>query len=78
MKTFVESDRFKITASIPRQFDKLFTKLFDTFLNIPSCNELPNLEEDFINNFVELFKAEFVRSFAKHKKYLSDINDFFN
>jgi checkpoint serine/threonine-protein kinase len=75
MSTYTENNRNKITQSIPRQFDKLYTKLFDTFLNIPSCHELPNLEEDFIRHFVILFKTELGASFSKSKKYLADLNE---
>jgi checkpoint serine/threonine-protein kinase len=75
MNTFNEQGKNKITQSIPRQFDKLYGKLFETFLNIPSCHELPDLEHDFIRHFVVLFKTELGATFSKSKKYLADLNE---
>ena len=41
-----DSGRNRITNTMPRTFDKLFADFFDTFLNIPSCQELPSLEKE--------------------------------
>ena len=70
-----ETGRFKMTTSFPRSFDKLFNRLFDTYLNIPSCQTIPNLEKEFINEFVKLFKGELAASFGKYKQYLLDLNN---
>jgi checkpoint serine/threonine-protein kinase len=78
MKTFSEGGRNKITNNIPRQYDKVFAELFDTYLNIPSCTEIPDLQTEWITKFVGLFKAELGSSFSKYKKYLKDLNEAFN
>jgi hypothetical protein len=75
---FVENGRNKITGSMPRSYDKLFAQLFDTFLNIPSCQEMPNLESEWIRAFVVLFKNELGSSFSKSKKYLQELNAAFS
>jgi checkpoint serine/threonine-protein kinase len=76
MKTSMYNGRNKFFGSIPRQFDSLFGKLFDSFLNIPSCRELPRLEDEFIAPFLALFETELAHggSFGKSKKYLDDLN----
>ena len=78
MNTYSENGKNKISCSIPRNFDKLFSSLFDTYLNIPSCNEIPDLQTEFINKFVNLFKYELGTSFSKSKNYLADLNKDFN
>ena len=78
MNTYSENGKNKISSSIPRNFDKLFSSLFETYLNIPSCNEIPDLQTEFINKFVNLFKYELGTSFSKSKNYLADLNKDFN
>ncbi len=77
MNTFVENGRFRSTQAIPRMYDKLYTKMFDTFLNIPSSHELPDLDNEFIKGFVMLFKPELGNTFNKSKKYLEEMNKHF-
>ncbi len=78
MKTYNENGRNKTTNVMPRSFDKIFSNLFDTFLNIPSCDEMPDLQKDWISQFVVLFKTELGASFSKHKKYLQELNESFH
>ncbi len=62
---------------MPRQFDSAFAEFFDTYLNIPSSQEMPSLQRDWISRFVVLFKTEIGASFSKSKKYLQDLNQYF-
>lgn len=78
MNTYQENGRNKISSSIPRSYDRVFAKMFDTFLNIPSSDHLPDLKNEFIGSLVVLFKNEIAQSFSKHKPYLQALNDHFN
>ena len=69
-----ETGKFKMTSSFPRSYDKLFQRLFDAYLNVSSSKTAPNLEEDFIREFVILFKNELSTSFGKYKQYLIELN----
>ena len=63
--------------AFPRAYDKIFNTLFDTYLNLPSSKDMPNLENEFIRNLVPLFKQELadpLRGFIKSKQYLQDLN----
>jgi len=74
METFTECDKYKMTKKMPRNYDKIFADLFETYLNIPNCQELPNLEKDWIAKFVPLFKNELGNSFCKSADYLKALN----
>ena len=37
METFTECDKYKMTKKMPRNYDKIFADLFETYLNIPNC-----------------------------------------
>ena len=67
-------DRFRINDKLPRGFDDVFQKFFDTFLNIPSCKTMPDLEKQWIPEFVNLFRTEFALNFSKSEKYLNELN----
>ena len=77
MKTYTNGEKNKITTSIPRNYDKIYTELFDHFLNIPGCDTITNITEDWIPKFIILFRQEVSQSFSKYKKYLKDLNDEF-
>lgn len=77
IKFFTEKDRNRMSLSLPRSYDKIYSNLFDSFLNIPSCKEIPNLEIDWIPEFVRLFKKDLGSSFMKSSKYLSAMNAHF-
>ena len=74
MNLYTEKDRFKLTNSFPRNYDPLFKRLFDTYLNLASSRTMPNLEDEYINEFVPVFKNELAASFSKSKQYLADLN----
>lgn len=63
-----------ITTSFPRHYDKVYAKMFDTFLNIPDCQNIPDVQSDWIPQFVGLFKSELGASFCKFTKYLKELN----
>jgi checkpoint serine/threonine-protein kinase len=71
-------ERFRLSDKLPRSYDSLYQKFFDTFLNIPSCTTMPNLEEEWIPGFVSLFRNELALNFSKSEKYLNHLNKFFN
>jgi hypothetical protein len=48
--------------------------MFETFLNIPDCQNIPDVQIDWIPQFVSLFKTELGASFSKSSKYLKDLN----
>ena len=73
MNLFVENQRYKIFNSFPRNYDPLYKRFFDTYLNLTSSKTMPNLGDEFINQFVKIFESELATSFTKSKKYLSDI-----
>lgn len=75
MNVYTENDKYKITSSFPRTYDRLFNELFDTYLNIPSCREIPNLRNDWIDKLIVIFKKELGASFCKYLKYLKDLNN---
>ena len=77
MNTYEEAGRFKMSSSFPRSYDKVFNRFFDVFMNVPSCKEMPDLENEWIPQFVSLFKTE-ITNFPKSQKYLKDLNAFFN
>ncbi|CAF0717314.1 unnamed protein product [Brachionus calyciflorus] len=77
MKTYKEKDRNRIVGSFPRGYDKLFETLFDTYLNVPSCNEFPDIDKNFIENFKRLFLAELGQNFMKSKQYITDLKEHF-
>lgn len=78
MRTFKELERNKIANSIPRCYDKVFARLFDTYLNLTSCKEIPDLQAEFIKNLENLFRSELsITAFEKSKKYLNALNDYF-
>ena len=58
-------DRFRISDKLPRGFDSVFQKFFDTILNIPSCKTMPDLEKDWIPVFLSLFRTELALNFSK-------------
>lgn len=74
MNVYNENGRCRMSKSVPRSYDKLFTQMFDSFLNIPSCHELPDLQTEWINQFVVLFRNELAESFNKSKEYLKKLN----
>jgi checkpoint serine/threonine-protein kinase len=74
MNVFNENERNKIAASFPRKYDKIFSKLFDTYLNIPDCQHIPDLESDWIQSYVALFKNELGNSFCKSSGYLKELS----
>ena len=74
MNLFVENQRYKISNSFPRNYDPLYKRLFDTYLNLASSKTMPNLETEYINAFVPIFKSELASSFIKSKQYLNDLN----
>jgi hypothetical protein len=77
MQTYSSADGLnKISQSMPRNYDKLFDNLFETFLNIPSTkrSDMPNMRQDWIEKFVGLFKKELASSFFKSSKYLKELN----
>ena len=69
---------FKSNSSFPRSYDKVFEKFFNTFLNIESCQTMPDLENEWIPQFVQLFRSELAANFSKSEKYLKDLNNFYN
>ena len=71
-------DRFRISDKLPRGFDSVFQKIFDTFLNIPSCKTMPDLEKDWILEFLSLFHTELALNFSKSENYLKDLNKNYN
>ena len=77
MTTYNVGGRFRTNGSMPRTYDSAFAEFFDTYLNIPSCKEIPSLQRDWISRFVVLFKNELGSSFIKSKKYLHDLNEYF-
>ncbi len=64
-------------ASLPRQYDKVFARMFNAFLNITSSRELPDLDADFIKSIKALFANELDVSFRKSDKYLVDLNKYY-
>jgi hypothetical protein len=74
MNLFEENGRFRITTSLPRNYSTLYKHLFDSFLNLPSSKALPNLEKEFINEFLPVFKSELAASFRKSETYLTQLN----
>jgi checkpoint serine/threonine-protein kinase len=78
MQTYLEGGRFKINSSMPRSYDDIFTQLFDTFLNLPSCEQVPQLQTEWIDKFLVLFKKELAASFLKSRDYLKDLNEAFS
>lgn len=77
MKTYKEKERNRFVGSFPRGYDKLFEKLFDTYLNVPSCNEFPDIDSNFIEHFKKLFLSELAQSFGKSKQYLAALKEHF-
>jgi checkpoint serine/threonine-protein kinase len=75
MSTANVATRNRITTAFPRQYDKIFARMFDSFLNIPSSRELPDLDGDFIANLKVLFEQELNVSFRKSAKYLAELNE---
>ena len=69
MNLFVDNQRYKISYSFPRNYNFLYKLLFDTYLNLESSKKMPNLEEEFINNFFPIFTNELATSFSRSKKY---------
>lgn len=49
MKVYQERNKQKITSNFPRNYDKSFNKLFETYLNIPSC-QVYQLNLNFLNS----------------------------
>ncbi|XP_014666750.1 PREDICTED: uncharacterized protein LOC106808510 [Priapulus caudatus] len=45
MKTYLESGRWKCTGNFQREWSPYWKKLFDKLLNIPSCEQIPSLDE---------------------------------
>ncbi|RNA43421.1 mitotic checkpoint serine threonine- kinase BUB1 [Brachionus plicatilis] len=78
MKTYKEKDRNRFVGSFPRGYDKMFDRLFDTYLNVPSCNEFPDIDSKFIENLKKLFMSELTQSFTKSKKYLTALKEHFH
>jgi checkpoint serine/threonine-protein kinase len=74
MTILQENNRNKISEKHPRNFDKLYARFFDTYLNVPSAADLPDLRKEFICEFVTLFKVELATNFDKSKQYLIDLN----
>ncbi len=76
MKIFREKEtgKLKMTSYFPRSYDKLFHRLFDAYLNVPSKKTLPNLDNDFIQEFEILFKNVLSTSFGKYRQYLIELN----
>lgn len=77
LKPLEENNRFRTTSSFPRNYDRIFSTFFDTYLNIPSCKSMPDLETEWIPKFVGLFRNEMV-NFTKSEKYLNDLNNSLN
>ena len=71
METHNVRNENKIYKKFPRNLP-VFDLLFKTFLNIPSCEVMPNLDE-FINKIKELLEYELKTSFYKDKQYLIDL-----
>ena len=69
---------FKSNSAFPRSYDKVFENFFNTFLNIESCQTMPDLENEWIPQFVQLFRSELAANFSKSEKYLKDLNNFYN
>lgn len=69
-----EKNRNRLNATFPRNYDKIFARMFDCFLNIPDCQHIPEIADEWIPKFVMLFKMELGASFAKFNKYLKDLN----
>ncbi len=67
-------ERNSMTSSFPRNYDKVYARMFDAFLNIPDCQSIPDVEKDWIPEFVNLFKMELGTSFYKYAKYLKELN----
>ena len=74
LKVLTIKDRNACIDKFPRNFDKIFAKMFDEFLNIPDCQSIPNIEKDWIPYFVNLFKSELGNSFMKFRTYLKELN----
>ncbi len=74
MNLFEENGRFRVTNAMPRNYCPLYKQLFDTFLNLPSSKALPNLEKEFIYEFLPIFKSELAASFRKSEAYLTQLN----
>jgi hypothetical protein len=77
MNTFEQDGQFKLTEKLPRSYDRLYTRFFDTFLNIPSCNQLPDLELEWIPSFVDLFRKE-IANYPKSSKYLKELSKYYD
>ena len=73
MKVITEKGKNLIWSTFPRNYDKAYNRLFESYLNIPNCQNIPNLNE-WTQTFVELFKHELGSSFAKSSSYLKELN----
>ena len=76
MSTYELDGEFRLTEKMPRSYDPVFTKFFETFLNIPSCGHLPDLEVEWLPVFVDLFRKEIV-NYSKSSKYLKDLYEYY-
>ena len=78
MTTIKSGVRNKASDKIPRNYNPIFTQLFDACLNIPSSQETPDLQTEFIVKLENLFKDELDNSVSKSNKYLKDLKDIYN
>ncbi|CAH1261665.1 BUB1B [Branchiostoma lanceolatum] len=65
MKAYYEGGRWKITQTPRRTHDPVWRRFFDTFLNIPSCDELPSLSY-WISEFHQCWEEK-KKTFDKEK-----------
>ena len=74
MNLFNVNGKYKMTSAFPRSYDGIFSRLFETYLNLPSSQKLPNLEKEYIDELVPLFRNELASSFSKSKQYLNNLH----
>lgn len=77
MTLYREKGQYKLTNSIPRNFDRLYTLLFDTYLNWDYSKTRPNLGEDYISKFASIFENKIHSSINISKQYLANLNKYF-
>ena len=77
MTLYRENGQYKLTNSIPRNFDRLYTLLFDTYLNWDYSKTRPNLGEDYISKFASIFENKIHSSINISKQYLANLNKYF-
>ena len=68
MTLYRENGQYKLTNTFPRNFDSLYNRLFDTYLNWDYSKTRPNLDEDYISKFAFIFENKIASSFNISKQ----------